>query len=184
MHSLTEDEVRKRLQPAEVIAAIEDAFRDRYHSTFVPVRSQMNLATGVFLVMPCYDSAGQALGMKLAMVQNQPKTPESRVQATYMLLNPLTAQPVLAVPANYLTDLRTAATSAAATKTRVCSECLAPAARHARMFRSCRWSGGSNRCWCAAVITTQAAASHKKCFRKRTCRSNQLMLEPAPPNPM
>ena len=116
MHSLTEDEVRKRLQPAEMIAAIEAAFRDRYHSTFVPVRSQMNLATGVFLVMPCYDSAGQALGMKLAMVQNQPKTPESRVQATYMLLNPLTAQPVLAVPANYLTDVRTAATSAAATK--------------------------------------------------------------------
>jgi alanine dehydrogenase len=116
MHSLTEDEVRKRLQPAEAIAAIEAAFRDRYHSTFVPVRSQMNLATGVFLVMPCYDSAGQALGMKLAMVQNQPMNPESRVQATYMLLDPRTAQPVLAVPANYLTDLRTAATSAVATK--------------------------------------------------------------------
>ncbi len=116
MHSLTEDEVRKRLKPAEVIAAIEAAFRDRYHSTFIPVRSQMNLATGVFLVMPCYDSAGQALGMKLAMVQNQPKTPESRVQATYMLLDSQTAQPELAVRANYLTDLRTAATSAIATK--------------------------------------------------------------------
>src|ERR1700680_1926843 len=115
MHLLTEGEVRKRLQPDRVIAAIEAAFRDRYHSTVIPVRSHMNLATGVFLVMPCYDSAGQSLGMKLAMVQNQPETPESRVQATYMLLEPRTAQPVLVVSANYLTDLRTAATSAVAT---------------------------------------------------------------------
>src|SRR5712692_5944489 len=116
MRVLTEDEVRKRLQPAQVIAAIAAAFRDRYHSTVVPARTQMNLATGVFLIMPCYDSAGQTLGMKLAMVQNRPETPESRVQATYMLLDPRTAQPVLVVPANYLTDLRTAATSAVATK--------------------------------------------------------------------
>jgi len=116
MNVLTENEVRKRLQPAQVVAAIEAAFRYRYHSTTVPARSQMNLATGVFLIMPCYDSAGQTLGMKLAMVQNQPETPESRVQATYMLLDPRTAQPVLFVPANYLTDLRTAATSAVATK--------------------------------------------------------------------
>lgn len=116
MRALTEDEVRKRLQPAQVIAAIEAAFRDRYRSTVVPARSRLNLATGVFLIMPCYDSAGQTLGMKLAMVQNQPETPESRVQATYMLLDPRTAQPALVVPANYLTDLRTAATSAVATK--------------------------------------------------------------------
>jgi ornithine cyclodeaminase/alanine dehydrogenase-like protein (mu-crystallin family) len=116
MHVFTEDEVRKRLQPAQVIAAIEAAFRDRYHSTVVAVRSHVDLPTGVFLIMPCYDSAGPALGMKLAMVQNQPETPEGRVQATYMLLDPRTAQPVLVVPANYLTDLRTAATSAVATK--------------------------------------------------------------------
>lgn len=116
MHSLTEDEVRKQLQPEQVIVAIEAAFRDRYHSTVVPARSQLNLATGIFLIMPCYDSAGQALGMKLAMVQNQPDSPNSRVQATYMLLDPRTAQPVLIVPANYLTELRTAATSAVATK--------------------------------------------------------------------
>ena len=116
MDFLTEDEVRKRLQPAQVIVAIEAAFRDRYHSTLVPPRSQMNLATGIFVLMPCYDSVGQALGMKLAMVQNHPTTAEGRVQATYMLLEPRTAQPVLIVPANYLTDLRTAATSAVATK--------------------------------------------------------------------
>lgn len=116
MRVLTENEVRKRLQPAQVIAAIEAAFRDHYHSTVVPPRSFMNLAAGTFLIMPCYDKARQTLGMKLAMVQNQPEKPEDRVQATYMLLDPRTAQPVLIVPANYLTDLRTAATSAVATK--------------------------------------------------------------------
>ena len=116
MHSLTEDEVRRRLRPAQVIAAIEAAFRDRYQSIVIPPRSQVNLATGIFLIMPCYDRAGQALGMKLAMVQSQPDTSDSRVQATYMLLDPRTVQPMLVVPANYLTDLRTAATSAVATK--------------------------------------------------------------------
>jgi len=116
MQSLSEDEVRKRLEPLKVIAAIEAAFRDRYQSTIVPLRSKMELASGVFLIMPCYDFAGQALGMKLALVQNEPETAMDRVQATYMLLDPKTARPTLVVPANYLTDLRTAATSAVATK--------------------------------------------------------------------
>jgi ornithine cyclodeaminase len=39
-----------------------------------------------------------------------------RVQATYLLLDPETAQPRLSIAANYLTDLRTAATTAVATK--------------------------------------------------------------------
>ena len=60
--------------------------------------------------------------MKLVMVQNQPETPEYRVQATYILLNPRTGRPVLTVPANYLTDLRTAATSAVATKVLACED--------------------------------------------------------------
>jgi ornithine cyclodeaminase len=41
---------------------------------------------------------------------------EGRVRATYLLLDPETAQPRLTIAANYLTDLRTAATSAVATK--------------------------------------------------------------------
>lgn len=113
---LTERDVRQRLVPARVISAIETAFRDRYSSVAVPVRTQMNLANGIFLVMPCYDRAGHALGMKLVVVQNQPACPEDRIQATYLLLDPQTGAPKLIVPANYLTDLRTAATSAVATK--------------------------------------------------------------------
>ena len=69
--------------------------------------------------MSCYDRAAGTLGMKLVVVRDKArdKTPAAdRVQATYLLLDPQTAQPRLTIAANYLTDLRTAATSAVATK--------------------------------------------------------------------
>jgi ornithine cyclodeaminase/alanine dehydrogenase-like protein (mu-crystallin family) len=116
MQVLSEDEVRKRLDPDRVIAAIESAFRNRYPSTVVPVRSNLQMSGGVFLAMPCYDGAGHALGMKLVVVQEKPQSSDDRVQATYLLLNPQTGRPSAIVAANYLTDLRTAATSAVATK--------------------------------------------------------------------
>jgi alanine dehydrogenase len=116
MQVLTEDEVRKRLDPDRVIAAIESAFRDRYHSMVVPARSNLQMSGGTFLAMPCYDGAGHALGMKLVVVQEKPQRSENRVQATYLLLDPQTGRPLAMVAANYLTDLRTAATSAVATK--------------------------------------------------------------------
>jgi alanine dehydrogenase len=116
MTALTEDDIRQKLDPARVIAAIETAFRDRYPSTVIPTRTHLNLAGGILLIMPCYNVAGNALGMKLVVVQDKPARPEDRIQATYMLLDPLTGRPRLTIPANYLTDLRTAATSAVATK--------------------------------------------------------------------
>jgi alanine dehydrogenase len=116
MQVLTEDEVRERLDPDRVIAAIESAFRHRYHSTVIPVRSNVQMSGGIFLAMPCYDGAGHALGMKLVVVQENPKRSEDRIQATYLLLDPQTGRPLAIVAANYLTDLRTAATSAVATK--------------------------------------------------------------------
>ncbi|HLQ52502.1 MAG TPA: hypothetical protein VK129_13450, partial [Terriglobales bacterium] len=61
MITLTEDQVRSRLDPTRVIFAIEAAFRDRYPSTLIPTRTHMNLTGGIFLIMPCYDRAGHAL---------------------------------------------------------------------------------------------------------------------------
>jgi ornithine cyclodeaminase/alanine dehydrogenase-like protein (mu-crystallin family) len=113
---LTEDDVRNRLEPQRVIAAIEAAFRDRYPTTVIPARSHLKLAAGVFLIMPCYDRARRGLGMKLVVVEDKPQRPDDRVQATYMLLEPTTGRPKLTVSANFLTDLRTAATSAVATR--------------------------------------------------------------------
>jgi ornithine cyclodeaminase len=127
---LTEADVRRRLDPAQLCTAIESAFRDRYPSISLPPRTHAELAHGIFLAMSCYDGASGSLGMKLVLVRDQSQTiaaphgPDGtnptlnggRVQATYLLLDPETAQPQLTIAANYLTDLRTAATSAVATK--------------------------------------------------------------------
>lgn len=114
MRSLTETEVELLLEPERVAAAIEDAFRDRYASVVIPPRTFMDLGgRGTFLVMPCCDRNGRTLGMKLVLI---PGTPGRTLQATYLLFDVETSQVRLLVPANYLTDVRTAATSAVATR--------------------------------------------------------------------
>jgi ornithine cyclodeaminase/alanine dehydrogenase-like protein (mu-crystallin family) len=114
--TLTEEEVKARLQPARVVAAIEEAFRTRYPSTLIPLRTQMRLASGVLLIMPCYDRQGRGLGMKLVTVADHPPTPEEKVQGTFLILDEITGKPTVAMSASYLTDIRTAAASAVATK--------------------------------------------------------------------
>jgi ornithine cyclodeaminase/alanine dehydrogenase-like protein (mu-crystallin family) len=76
----------------------------------------MRLADGVFLIMPCYDRRRRALGMKLIMVLDNPRTPELKIQAMYLLLDANTGEPMAGMSAAHLTDLRTAAASAVATK--------------------------------------------------------------------
>ena len=58
-----QEDVSRRLDPARLIAAIEDASRHRYHGAMMPLRTQMTVANRTFLVMPCYDAARSALGM-------------------------------------------------------------------------------------------------------------------------
>jgi len=138
---LTEADVRRLLDPAQLCAALESAFRDRYPSISLPQRTHAEVAHGIFLAMSCYDGAAGSLGMKLVLVRDHAQNyrspnrrdedvrtegpdvsgdgaafTEGRVRATYLLLDPETAQPRLTIAANYLTDLRTAATSAVATK--------------------------------------------------------------------
>src|SRR2546426_4133120 len=116
MRMLTEEDVRQKLDPARLIAALESAFRDRYPSTEIPLSTHINLTSGIFFLMPCYDRARDALEMKLVTVQETPAPPEERIQATYILFDSQTASRKLIVPENYLRDLRPAATSAVATK--------------------------------------------------------------------
>ena len=113
---LSEDAVKAALDPPRVIDAIEEAFRSRYPSTLMPVRTQMSLDAGVFLVMPCYDRTGDALGMKLVMVATGGAEAGEKVHATYLLMSPQTGCPKLVMSARYLTEIRTAATSAVATR--------------------------------------------------------------------
>jgi ornithine cyclodeaminase/alanine dehydrogenase-like protein (mu-crystallin family) len=113
---LTEAEVRKHLDPTALISALESAFRDRYTELVIPSRVHMDLAQGVvFLLMPSYDRSNRALGIKFVTVKQKPADCDERVQATCLLLDPATGSPRLVMPANHLTDVRTAVTSAIAT---------------------------------------------------------------------
>ena len=116
MRTITADDVRSSLDPERLISALEDAFRNRYPDTLIPVRTQMKLTDGVFLMMPCYDRTGRALGVKLVMVVDNPPTPDQKLHATFLLLDATTGHPDLSMPAAYLTDTRTAAASAVANK--------------------------------------------------------------------
>src|SRR5579864_3927747 len=121
---LSEADVRERLDPRQLIDAIEAAFRDRYPHVTIPERPNAALGHGSFLAMSCYDRSRHALGIKLVLVGDQPVRDqrhhdalpsEGRVHASYLLLDPDTAEPRLIIAANHLTALRTAATSAVAT---------------------------------------------------------------------
>jgi len=115
MRIFTDSEIRSLLQPAEVVDAIEAAFAREYRATAVmPVRTRLEMADrGVLLVMPCYDSAVPGLGIKLVTFF---ENIAERVQASYILLDPVSGKLRALLAANYLTDVRTAATSAVATR--------------------------------------------------------------------
>jgi alanine dehydrogenase len=112
MRNYSEDDVRRLLNPRDLIARLTDAFR-RYDPEIVrmPPRLKLDLSPGTaMLMMPCYDSSAPAAGVKLVAVSL-----EGGVRATYRVLDPTTAEVIANIEADYLTDLRTAATSAVAT---------------------------------------------------------------------
>jgi len=74
------------------------------------VRTTLELDGALLLVMPCYDQGLNAAGVKLVSV-----SAKAGVHATYELLDPATGISIARMEADYLTDLRTAATSAVAT---------------------------------------------------------------------
>lgn len=109
---LTEDQVRRLADVDSVIAGIRAAFvRDFSKTLRMPVRSSLPLqGSDVLLVMPSYDSALGVAGIKTVTVTNT-----SGVSASYELLDPASGAALARMEANWLTDLRTAATSALAT---------------------------------------------------------------------
>lgn len=115
---LAEEEVHRRLDPARLIEAIEAAFLKRFPSVTIAPRMRLATTDGVLLIMPCYDASSSSLGIKLVTVCDDQTVEmgEARIQATYLLLDPRTGAPRLTIAANYLTALRTAATSALATR--------------------------------------------------------------------
>jgi ornithine cyclodeaminase/alanine dehydrogenase-like protein (mu-crystallin family) len=110
MRFFSEDQVRSAANVNEVIRAIHAAFARGFATVHMPVRTALQLDGALLLVMPCYDSAMPAAGVKLVSV-----SAKAGVNAVYELLDPTTGIAVARMEANYLTDLRTAATSAVAT---------------------------------------------------------------------
>src|SRR5438270_2348891 len=107
---LSEDQFRRLVNVDELVQAIRAVFTRDFSSTLhMPVRSSLQLGGAVLHIMPCYDVALNAAGVKLVSVSSK------GVQAVYELLDPATGIPIARMAANYLTDLRTAATSALAT---------------------------------------------------------------------
>lgn len=115
---LSENDVKRLLDPLAAIAAIESAFRRNYRATAqMPPRQHIPLPQGgVFLVMPCSDSAVPGTGVKLVTVLDSPPPGVDRIQAQYCLFDSATGTLRALLAANYLTDIRTAATSAVATR--------------------------------------------------------------------
>lgn len=109
---LSEQQVHALAPAGEVINAIRAAFTRDFSATLrMPVRTSLPLEDGgVLLLMPAFDSAMGNAGVKLVTV-----TRAGGVNAAYELLNANTGEFLARMEANWLTDLRTAATSALAT---------------------------------------------------------------------
>ena len=109
MRLYSEDQVRSAADVDDVIRVIRAAFARGLATVHMPVRNAVELDGAVLLIMPCYDSAANAAGVKLVSVSAR------GVHAVYELLDPSTGISLARMEADYLTDLRTAATSAVAT---------------------------------------------------------------------
>src|SRR5215510_11822930 len=108
---LSDDQFRRLMKAEDAIEVIRAAFTRDFSATLrMPVRSALQLDDALLLMMPCYDAALKAAGVKLVSV-----SAKAGVKAVYELLDPATGIPIARMEANYLTDLRTAATSAVAT---------------------------------------------------------------------
>lgn len=110
MRLFSEDQVRSAIRVDDVIAAIREAFARGFATVHMPARTMLNMDNAILLVMPCYDPALHAAGVKLVSV-----SAKAGVQAVYELLDPQTGIAIARMEANYLTDVRTAATSGVAT---------------------------------------------------------------------
>jgi ornithine cyclodeaminase/alanine dehydrogenase len=124
---LSEADLRKLLPMRDVIDAVERGFRAvAQGGTTLPQRLQMAVPGGVFLYMPAYaslapvsDQVGpqDVAGIKIASVfANNRHYILDVVQAAYLLLDGRTGVPLSLMDGRFLTALRTAATSALATR--------------------------------------------------------------------
>jgi ornithine cyclodeaminase len=124
---LTENDLRKVLKMADVIGAVEMGFRALARGdASAPSRLRLDIEEedGVLLEMPARARLGaapsdlkSALGTKIVTVfENNPARHVAVVQAVYLLLDGETGSPLALMDGRFITAVRTAATSAVATR--------------------------------------------------------------------
>jgi len=119
---LAESELRQVLKMAEVINAVEEGFRALARGDAVaPSRLQLEIpeSSGVLLEMPSRArlEAKTALGTKVVSVfEKNPARSIATVQAVYLLIDGETGAPLALMEGRFITAIRTAATSALATR--------------------------------------------------------------------
>jgi alanine dehydrogenase len=116
MMNLDEAAVNRLLRMEDVIPAMERALADFSSGEVVqPVRTILPVADhgGFFALMPAY--AGGALGAKLVTFYPQNQDVPTH-HATILLFKPETGEPLVSMDGRLITEVRTAAVSAVATK--------------------------------------------------------------------
>ena len=112
---LNEEEVRNRLRMEDLISAMAGAMRDLSAGTVVqPLRTVLEVSphAGFLGVMP---ASGRALGAKLVTFYPQNKEVPTH-HAIILLFRPETGEPLAVMDGRLITEMRTAAVSAVATK--------------------------------------------------------------------
>src|SRR5215207_1546341 len=117
---LNRADLKRLLDVGSVIEAVERGFGDYSAGNVqMPVRTAVRVSDppGVLLLMPCAMSESRLLGTKLVSVYPQnPSRQLPTIGALYVLTDYETGFPQAVMDAGFITGLRTAAASAAATR--------------------------------------------------------------------
>jgi ornithine cyclodeaminase/alanine dehydrogenase-like protein (mu-crystallin family) len=111
---LRDDEAAARLDTDVLTQAIDDAFRLNRHSYVMPQRMILPQGDHTVLVMPCFSE--NIFGIKIVTMKRDPGRGYRVLKANYTLYHGKSGDALLFTEADALTDLRTAATSAVATR--------------------------------------------------------------------
>lgn len=111
MRFIDADEVRGAVDMRTAVSALEVGFSAP--STGSIPRAHHSIDGGEMLLMPASDAGGA--GVKIVTVNERPGKGAPRVQGIYVLMEPETMRPFVAIDGAALTTLRTAAVSALAT---------------------------------------------------------------------
>src|ERR1051326_553538 len=116
---LSQDDVRRALDPVELFEAMRDGFRQLAEGHWIiPLRTTIEMPAhqGLALFMPSYSKALPAAGIKLLTVMNgNPQKSLPLVQSKYLYIGAETGEILSVMDGNFLTGIRTAVVSALAT---------------------------------------------------------------------